>query len=336
MRKGVFLFISCFIILTSLSAKEKQPEWVTDYRSVYPDLEYLAQRGRGNSAEKAKTDAASALARYFQMNVSANLSTILTSISSDDAVSETTTVIDEVSVQSDVKLITLEYTDPWYNKKEKKWYCIAYINRKNAWIQYQPQIELCKKTFEELLKNVDTEEDFFLRMKLYKTAWIQGQEVLKKLEYGRIISPSEEKQYQSLRDEISKIPSQHSKCKNACIVFVKIENDYNRVLAAAISSALTKCGIKVAKTENEVSYIAEVNVEDNCVEGEPLSITPDLNLKIISHRKSSVITVYSFETSSSEKAIAYSLENARKKVYPKFAKEIEASVYKDITESFTL
>lgn len=336
MRKRVLFFSIFSLFLLSISAKDKQPEWISDYKNIFPDSDYLTQRGTGESAEKAKADATAMLARYFQMNVKANLSTTLTSISSDTAVSETTTVIDEVTVQSDVKFFTLEYNDPWYNKKEKEWYCVAYINRKNAWIQYQPQIESSKKTFEGLLENAVAEDDLFLKMELYKTVWKQGEEVLKKLEYGRIISPSEEKQYQSLRDEISTIPSKHTEVINSISVFVRIDNDYNRVLSAAISSALTKCGIRVAKTEDEASYIAEVNVEDNCVGGEPLSITPDLNLKIISNNRLNEITVYSYERSSTEKAIAYSFENARKKVYPKFAKEIEVSVYKDLTESFIL
>lgn len=270
------------------------------------------------------------------MTVNANLSTKMTSITSEKNVLKETVVIDEVTVQSDVNLLALEYTDAWYNKKEKKWYCLAYINRRDAWIQYQPQIESSKRTFEGLLKNVDLEDDSFLKMALLNAAWDQGQEVLQKLEYGRIILPSEEKQYQTLRDEISQIPVEYSKCKNVCSVYLKIVNDYNRVVEAATSNVFSKFGIKVSKTQNEATYIAEVFIEDNCIEGEPLSINPDLSLKIISQKNTSNITVYSFETSSGEKAIAYSLENARKKVYPKLAKEIEATVYKDITERFAL
>ena len=45
--------------------------------------------------------------------------------------------------------------------------------------------------------------------------------------------------------------------------------------------------------------------------------------KIISNNRLNEITVYSYERSSTEKAIAYSFENARKKVYPKFAKVID-------------
>ncbi|MBQ6779984.1 MAG: LPP20 family lipoprotein [Treponema sp.] len=82
-RTAIFRFI--FFLLTTVFCFAKSPpvpEWVSNHRMVYPESEYLAQRGSGETAEKAQTDAASALARYFQMTVSANLSTTMQSITS--------------------------------------------------------------------------------------------------------------------------------------------------------------------------------------------------------------------------------------------------------------
>ena len=73
-RKLFLINCMFFIFIFSSFAKPSpMPEWVQNYSSVYPDSEYLCQRGSGKSAEEAKTDATGALARYFQMYVSANL-----------------------------------------------------------------------------------------------------------------------------------------------------------------------------------------------------------------------------------------------------------------------
>ena len=67
-----------FFLAVYIFAKPKSkpvPEWFQNYRTVYPNKEYLAQRGSGSSAEEARTDAMSALARYFQTTVNANLTT---------------------------------------------------------------------------------------------------------------------------------------------------------------------------------------------------------------------------------------------------------------------
>ena len=104
------------------------------------------------------------------MNVSANLSTTMTSISSGTEIQEETSIINDVQVMSQVELFGLEYTEPFYFKKEKKWYCVAFINRENAWIQYKPQIEIAKNTFEGLVKKLDKESDSFTKLKSLKTA----------------------------------------------------------------------------------------------------------------------------------------------------------------------
>lgn len=79
-----------------------------------------------------KTDAASQLARYFQSTVSANLSTIMSSITTGSSIQEETCVIDEVNVKSEVEFIGLEFTESYYYKPGKKCYAVAYMIREDA------------------------------------------------------------------------------------------------------------------------------------------------------------------------------------------------------------
>lgn len=79
--KKTCLFMAAFCCLVPLFAKKAaMPQWVQNYRTVFPTSEYLAQRGSGDTAEKARTDATAALSRYFKTSVNANLSTTMTSV----------------------------------------------------------------------------------------------------------------------------------------------------------------------------------------------------------------------------------------------------------------
>ena len=129
------LFSLTFLCLfaSPVFSKPSEPEWFKNWRTLYPETDYIAQRGRGDTEEQAKTDALAQIARYFQTNVNANLTTSLQSVTSGDSVSETTSIQDEVSVMSNVELFGLEYTDSYYFKKEKKWYSLAFIKRENRW-----------------------------------------------------------------------------------------------------------------------------------------------------------------------------------------------------------
>ena len=148
MRKTLIVIILTFVSTVCFAkSKSVEPDWFKNYRTVFPNAQYLAQRGSGVTAEDAKTDAASQLARYFQSTVSANLSTTMSSITTGSSVQEEIRVIDEVNVSSEVEFIGLEYTESYYYKPEKKWYAIAYMVREDAWIQYKPKIEAEKSNF---------------------------------------------------------------------------------------------------------------------------------------------------------------------------------------------
>ena len=61
---------------------------------------------------------------------------------------------------------------------------------------------------------------------------------------------------------------------------------------------------------------------------EPVSIKPGLELKIQNKEEK---TVYSCEIQAAEKSVAYSLENAQKKAFPKLSKETGEAVKKDLS-----
>ena len=78
-------------------AKSSVPDWFQNYKTVYPDKDYIAQRGSGDSEETAKTDALAQIARYFQTQVNANLTTSIVSISQGE------NLIEETKIKSSVK-----------------------------------------------------------------------------------------------------------------------------------------------------------------------------------------------------------------------------------------
>lgn len=328
MKKNCLLMAAFCCLLPLFAKKATMPQWVQNYRTVFPNSEYLAQRGSGDTAEKSKTDAIAALSRYFKTSVNANLSTTMTSVTAANSAEEKTLVVDDVNVQSEVDLFALEYTEPFYYKAEKKWYCVVYMNRNDAWRQYKPQIEIKKNSFNGLYKNLENEPDYFSKAGMCGKVWQSATELLEKLEYGRIVNPKEEAAYQDERDKISKVPVIFEESRQNCSIYIQTQNDYDRLAESAVSSAFKDCGLNVSKNIEQANYIAEVLIELNASGSEPLSIKPGLELKIQNKEEK---TVYSCEVQTAEKSIAYSLENAQKKAFPKMAKETEEAVKKDLS-----
>ena len=331
-RKRVFAIT--FLLCTFSCFAKGEPEWFLNWRTVYPNGKYIAQRGRGENAEKARTDALSQIARYFQTTVNANLTTTMQSVTSENSVAENTTVIDEVSVLSQVELFAVEYTESYYHKKEKMWYSVAFIERSAAWTQFKPHVDMEKNTFNRMFQKACEESEPLEKLKSLKTAFEQGKILLQKLEYARIINPAEEEKYISERNCLSEIPAAFSEEKAKCRVYVSVPGDYSRIITAAVTASFSECGFSVAKTSGEASHIAEILIEDNASGSEPVSIIPAVSLKLTGTETGQ--TVFSCEAESKEKTVSSTLENARKKAYPKLAEELKAGIKNNLGTAFAL
>lgn len=303
-----------FTYLATVTA-ESIPNWVLNHRAAIPESEYIAQLGTGGSADAARADATEAVARYFQTSVSASLS------------AEGAMAVDEVKVSSEVSLFALEYTEPYYYKKAKKWYCLAFIRRHDAWARYKPRIELAKDVFLRLYESAEAEADPFLRLSRLKTAQGAVSDMLERLEYGRTISPQNEAAYLSVRDKVARIPVLSETARKECTVFVSARGDHNRAMEQAVSNALAKSGFTVTGTAGGAKYTASVDVDDNASGSDPVAIMPTVSLKIMGKGGNAI---YSYEAAASEKTMAYTIENAKKRVYPKLAQEVESALQKDL------
>ncbi len=298
------------------SASKKEPEWFKNYRAVYPNAEYLAQRGSGATAESARTDAAAQLARYFATTVNANFSTTMSSITSSSSIQEETRVIDQVEVSSEVDFIGLEFTESYYYKAEKKWYAVAYMNREDAWQQYRPKIEAEKTKFYGFYRKAESEPDSFTKIGLYKSAWKASADFMEKLEYGRIINPKEEEKYSADRDVVAEIPSVIEREQKNLTLQVLLTGDYGDSIGTAVTSAFEKGGFIIGASGN---YIATITVNANPSGEDPISVVPSVKVTVADKTGRAV---YSYEAKSSEKTVAYTLENAQKKAFPKLAEQI--------------
>ena len=319
MKKILILWLS-FVSAVCFAKPKSEPDWFKNYRTAFPNSEYLAQRGSGVTAEEAKTDAAAQLARYFQSTVSANLSTIMSSITTGSSVQEETRVIDEVNVTSEVEFIGLEFTESYYYKPEKKWYAVAFMVREDAWVQYRPKIEAEKTKFNSFLKKAESEEDSFTKLSLYKSAWKVSGDLMEKLEYGRIINPKEEEKYSADRTEVAELLSKIEKEQKNLTIVVNLKGDYGNIVETSIKTALEKGGFIVGENGN---YTADVVVSSNPNGENPVTIMPAVTVSI---KSSEGNAVFSYEAKLTEKTVAYSVENAQKKVFPKLAEKINEEI----------
>ena len=322
----ITFMILFFPLYHPLFAKPSVPEWVSDYPSVYPAEDYIAELGYGMSGDEAKADALAKIARSFQSNVLVVQQATQKYVSNGDDVEESRSLTQNVNITASVDLFGVEYTEPYFQKKEKKWYSLAYINRKKALNYYQSKVENAKVAFYEVYNQAGNVEDSILRCRQYKQALPFANEFLESLEYLKWLNSKRAEVYQKDSNMAASLSSLIQKEKINWTVFVQVSGDYSNIITTAISKAFGSAGCRLVRNKKEANYICEAII-DPCTSGaDPLVILPVLDLKIVNNKNT---TVYSLESGMDKKTVAYSLEVAQKKAYPLFAEQISEIIKSD-------
>lgn len=130
--KKIILF-SVILFLTSTLCYTAIPKWILDLEKVFPSEKFIRAIGEGSSITLAKSFALSELSSFFEQ-------TIQTKIYATKKITQNNFVIEEFSnIQQDflsstnTEIYQVEYSDIYFNKKNKRYYVCAYINKENLW-----------------------------------------------------------------------------------------------------------------------------------------------------------------------------------------------------------
>lgn len=320
--------------VASLSAKPAPvPAWLTDKNAVYPTATYITGLGESSSKDGARTEAAAAVARYLKTNVQTATEAQTHAVSTGDAASVSRTLDSATLVSSSLSLSGLEYTEPYYVKKEKRWYCLAFVEREKAWAQCVPTVENAKAAFYALLQKAQAESDPVQKCALYVKMASPAANLLSALDFARLISFEKEAAYAPDRNAASSLDALIEAERAKCTVYIEATGDWSSVFTGAVSGALSQSGFAVSKTKSAAVYTATVTIEANATGTEPLSILPAIDVKIEStaHR-----TVYAKQIQAEKKTVAYALETAQKKAYPQLADKLKAEMTEELSRQFGL
>lgn len=297
MKKTALVITLCIFFLASLFAKAQieKPLWVDNWKEAYPDEMYIAQLGtvtgkKGNKTVKAV--AANNVARYLQTKVSSETSASMNSVSSTDkngkiVTSNEKSLSQNINVSVDITLTSLEYTEPWFNKAEKTWYCVAYVSREKLFEQYRPNLQNARDKLFSFYDAVEKTNEPLYKIFFFTQSKGFEEEFLSAYAFSNLISASlTSKYYQKDSTFISSISSRLSEEKNKCIFAITVSNDVNKTVYQTLKELISREGYSVLNSsENSLYQVeAKVHLEDNPI-GALHVITPSLEVAITGNKK---------------------------------------------------
>lgn len=235
-------------------------------RQIFPDSEYIAQRGRGKTPQAAEADAAAQIARYItsQVNTTQGYRIFSTQINGQET--EKLETINEAAVKTEIDLFGIRYADgAFYDTARREWHAAAYIERDEAWQVYAPRIQTQADSFLNLYNAAEQEDDAFRKVLRYEAArsYSTQAEFINTFTFGQILHPvNMNTGYAAVRSALAALPQKTDNAKRGATVYIDCTADFEERITQAFSDYFSSQGFAVTKVRAGAAAVCAVTVTE--------------------------------------------------------------------------
>jgi hypothetical protein len=224
-----------------------------------------------------------------------------------------------------MELFTLRYTTAWFNKLDKKWEVVAYIDRDEALTVYEPDYNRQLDAFHELYAAAERERGQFRKALQFVAAgaYTRGEDFVKAEKFGRILHPQRmNASFSEIRAEIAAIPEKIDEAKRNASVFIDCPGDFETLVTNAFSRALSAEGFPVATNRNSADVVCAVSIDEGRQERE-LGIFYYPSLQAVFTDPSG--SRFAFNVDDAGRASAVTPDVAKRRAYTALAEKVVGS-----------
>jgi len=249
MKKYIGIIMLCTILLVACSqasaGKNRQPNWITNPESEYPNSLYMTAVGQGDSRNEAEKRAIGNLAQIFKAEVSVE-ETVTESYeelmsSGEIAASGSSSMESAVSVNAEQTLQNVQIGES-YTDDLGRVYVLAYLDRMQTATIYETQIEENNRRivdFQDLAQT--TSGNPAQHYALLNAAHIIARQNVGLLAQLNIISPTSREMMQ-LPYQADQLAQERAASAKKISFFVEIQNDQNDKVTNLIKEELADLG----------------------------------------------------------------------------------------------
>jgi len=330
----LFLIISCGSVPKSQKNVIPEPLWISDKKAAFPEAEYLAQLGSGQSALEAKNNSIAQLASYFNTNVKSIVQgdTLLLNGPQNQSYVERQ-INSSVVTSTDLELFALETAEPYYLERESKWYCCAFIERKAAWNQYEPLVRDKKNAFYSLFDLTKAITDPLEKIRAYKNAQPAAEDFITSLYRASMFSKSMTDQvFGQDRALASSIPGFIQQEKDRCRLYVRVTNDYASIVSTSLNKIFNELGFPLTDDAASAYYSLDAVISyDELVQEELLVYHPAIKVSVNSKEKS----LYLYENKV-DRILSYNESKAKNTACSQLAQLLDREFSADFSNTMGL
>ena len=255
------LLVLPLVLLTCATVpKTPAPGWVSDLQSVFPQDDYLAEKGLGKTQAEAELAGSRAISRYISTFVASQLTEEVLLMGSGP----TESIITDITViESDLELPAIRYAAAWYNSPEKQWETVAYINREEAWTTaYEAELRNTQETFFNIYTKAEGENDPVRRFAIYRGAqnYYARNLARQRVIASRIHPARAQVFFEDLAMALSELPRKLDDARLGAVIFIDANNDDQNRIGQVFERALSDENFRLSRNRAEAAALLSINI----------------------------------------------------------------------------
>lgn len=277
-------------MLTGCLSSNREPDWVANPKTIYPDERYLVAVGAGDTRRAAENAAAASLSRIFESRIESDERLLDQSRETLGSFERTTDFSSDINILSSQTLYNIQYAEAWKDPAGR-YHVVAYLNRRDTAEIYRDKIDEQTSRVNFLRANAELSDDKILKkyatLRAANFHALEADLLLRQLKVIHPRSVPDSTPSYSLNQLRKALADTAKQIK----VNIEVEGDDDRRMTATLQDFITRYGFVIG-TPAVLDIQARINVDDTGErEQELVFVRFELLLQITDQNDDVVVTV---------------------------------------------
>lgn len=300
MRKIISILILTFLSSAFCFAA---PKWITDLEKVFPSEKYIRAIGEAGFETAAKKAAVSAVAEYFNQEISTQTFVAQSIHKNDSNYQEKADIAQNIVSSSGASLFALEYTSSFYDKRSQKYFVCAYLERSTAWKIISQKVDVAMAAYKETVRESESLAEPLSKIILLNKAKKAFEDFFEIYKTALVIYPNKCDGMTTFAKTALADLAQLDLLKNQSAITITTKSDKQNIIETKLTSILSSNGLLTTSQNGCYTLTANINWNESEFNG-VYSSYPQIQIAITNGTKT--IASYSGQC---EKTAAYNYDS---------------------------
>lgn len=245
------------------SERQKSPEWISDSGRlhIFPNEKFISALGIGFSIDSAKAKAAREISSFIKTQVSSSTQAQYFESKKNGMLSEEKILNEKINLSSGETIYTLAFTEPWHDEEASQYFCVAFIDKAEAWKQIEPKLSAMAADVESKLESAKNDKSGFWRTLILGKVISEKEKFRSLYDFANLVNSIDVKKYDFVETEFLEAESAIQNERARQTIWLSVENDKNDIIYRALSAAFEKHGFTVSQSRGKFIAAAKIVLE---------------------------------------------------------------------------